>query len=89
MMTQLQLKLTEKKEALEKLKAIVQETKGAKPPSIATVEANTMTETAMVTSPFLDIPREHLGEFEKHTRGIGSKLSRQIGYDGQRLHKRG
>jgi hypothetical protein len=76
MMTQLQLELAEKEEALAKLQEVVQETKEAKPPSIATIEANTMIETTLVSSPSLDISQEHFGEFEKHTRGIGLKLLR-------------
>jgi hypothetical protein len=65
-----------KEEALKKLEAIVQETKQA--PSIATAEASTMTKENMVNT-----PSKTLGDFEKHTRGIGSNIMRKMGYDGQ------
>jgi hypothetical protein len=62
---------------LEKLQLVIQETKEIKPSSIATTEANTMTETTLVSSPSLDISQDHFGEFENHTKGIGSKFLRQ------------
>jgi hypothetical protein len=75
MKTQLQQELA-KKEALAKLQSTIQEHWEARPLSIATTEANTMTKTNLVSSPSVDISQEHLGEFEKHTKGIGSKLLR-------------
>jgi hypothetical protein len=73
---------------LEKIQEIVQETKEAEPPSIAIVEASTMTKTTLLSSPSLEFSQDNFGEFEKHTRGIGSKLLRHMGYDGQGIGKR-
>lgn len=71
MMAQLHQELAKKKEASAKLQAVVQETKRAKPPSIATIEANTMTQTTLVSSPSLDFSQEYFGKFEKHTNYQG------------------
>jgi hypothetical protein len=54
MMISLQQELIEKEEELEKLQAVVEEKREAKPPSITTAKANTMTETTPVNSPFVD-----------------------------------
>lgn len=66
--------LAMKEEALAKLHVVVQETKEAKQPSIATANANTMSKTRMVTSPSIALSQKHLADFEKHTTGTGSKL---------------
>lgn len=58
MMAQLQQELAEKEEALAKLQATVQEYREARPPSVATAEASTMTETTLVSSLFVDIYQE-------------------------------
>jgi hypothetical protein len=80
--------LEEKEEAFEKLQEIVQEHQEARPPSNATIKSNTMIETTMVNSSFLDISQEHFGEFEKNTKGISLKLLHNILYDGQGIGKR-
>lgn len=41
----------------------------------------------MVISLSLDLLQEYLGDFEKNTRSIGSKLLRQMGYNGNGLRK--
>jgi hypothetical protein len=45
---------------------------------IATIEANTMTETILVSSPSIEISQEKLGDFENHTRDIDSNLLMHI-----------
>jgi hypothetical protein len=47
-----------------------------------------MIETTLVTSPSVDISREKLDEFEKHNRGVGSKILRKMGCDAQGIGNR-
>jgi hypothetical protein len=68
--------LESKEETFKKLEAILQETKQA--PFICTTEDSTMKKEKMVNS-----PSKTLGDFEKHARGIISKIMIQMGYDGQ------
>lgn len=49
MMAQLQQELEEKEKTLTKLQAVVGESQEAKQPSIVNLEANTMTESSMVS----------------------------------------
>lgn len=86
MLTQLH-QLAEKEKALGKLQEVVQEHREAKLASIATAEANTVTKMNLVSSPSLDISQDHFGVFEKHTRGIGLRLLRRMGYNGQGIGK--
>jgi hypothetical protein len=48
-----------------------------------------MMDISMVISPSKDISQDSFGVFENHTRGIGSKLMRQVGYNGQGTSKKG
>lgn len=45
-------------------------------------------ETCMVSSIYTNISQEPFGGFEKNTKGIISKLTTQIGYNGQGIGKR-
>jgi hypothetical protein len=47
-----------------------------------------MTEKNLVSSPSLDNSQEHFCKFEKKTRGISSKLLKEMGCDGQVLRKK-
>jgi hypothetical protein len=79
MMVKLHQELVQKDEALVKLQVVVQGTREAEEPSISIVEVDTMIETNMVSSYSLDLSQEYFGDFEKHTRGIGSKFLRLMG----------
>jgi hypothetical protein len=61
---------------LENIQEVIQEHWEENPPSIFIVEENTMTKTTIVISSSIELSRENLGDFENHTRGIGSKLLR-------------
>lgn len=71
-MAELHLALENKEEALSKLQIVVQEINEAKKWVISTIEVNTITKTNMVNSSCVYLSKEHLGDFQKHTRGIGS-----------------
>lgn len=47
-----------------------------------------MTETTLVSSTSIGISQEKFSESKENTIGIGSKLLRQISYDGEGLGKR-
>lgn len=81
MIAQLHQELVEKEEALARLYVVVQETKESKKPSISIVETKTMTETHIVSSPSLDLSQENLGDIENNTKGISSKILRNMGYN--------
>ena len=53
--------------------------------SIVTVATSTMNDTNEARSPSLYIPQEHVGEFEKHTRGIDSIILTKMGYNRLRI----
>jgi hypothetical protein len=76
MLSQLKQELVEKKEALGRIQEVVQKQQELGPLSIAIVEANIMMETTLVSSPSMDFSQDHIGEFKKHTKGIGFDLLR-------------
>jgi hypothetical protein len=70
---------------IEKIQLYFQDTKEVKTPSIAIVKSQTMIGTIIVSSHSMDLSQtmleETFGDFEKNTRGIGSKLIIQMGYN--------
>jgi hypothetical protein len=80
--------LVEKDNNFSRRQLVVQEYRGEIPPSIVTTDASTITKATLVSSPLVDTSQEHLGELEKHTRGVDYKLLSQMGYHGQGLCKR-
>jgi hypothetical protein len=74
-----------KEEALKDVESFFQETKQV--PFITTIKDNTMKEESMVKSPSKNLSQETFGDFEKHTRDIGSNLMRKMGYDGKGIGK--
>lgn len=82
MMAQLHQKLVENEEALAKLQIDVQDIEEEKKPSIVIAKANTFTEICIVSSPSIALSQKYLADFEWHTKGIGLKLLRWMGYNG-------
>ena len=82
---QLYKDLVVKEEALKDVESFFQETKQV--PFITTIKDSTMKEESMVKSPSKILSQETFGDFEKHTRDIGSKLTRKMGYDGKGIGK--
>jgi hypothetical protein len=76
-----------KEEALAKIQVFFQETNEENPSCTIIVEASTMIDTNLVSSPSFDFLQDNFGEFENHSRGIGSKLLRLMGYDGEGIGK--
>jgi hypothetical protein len=82
-MTQLQQDLSQKEKSFIMFQEAIQEHKETRKPSISIAYANTMTKTSLVKSPSIDISQDKIHEFKIFTKGIGSKILKKMGYDGQ------
>jgi hypothetical protein len=83
MLMQLPKELVKKEKVFTSIEEVFQEHRGENKTSISIVYDSTMTKATLVISPSIEISEENLHEFKNHTREIGYKIIRKIGYDGQ------